>query len=97
MKDEEALCLHDRAARGDRLTGEESIRLDAWYAAQDAAESVELASVGTQASDFTERIQASLEQVAETTRQIQKTMAENASLRREISALRLELQAAGTG
>ncbi len=91
MTDEEALHLHDRASRGEPLTGQESAQLDAWYAAQDAAEALELASAGSAPVDLTERIHASLEQIAEATRQIRQTLTENDSLRREIAGLRLKL------
>ena len=87
MTDEEALHLHDRAALGEPLTDEESARLEAWYAAQDAAEARELAAASTDSRDLTQRIQASLEQIAETTRQIQQTLTDNDSLRREIASL----------
>lgn len=91
MTDEEALRLHDRAARGESLTGEETVQLETWYAAQDAAEARELASASTAPVDLTQRIHASLEQIAEATRHIQQTVADNDSLRREIATLRLEL------
>ncbi len=91
MTNEAALRLHDRAARGEPLTDQESAHLDAWYAAQDAAEARELASTAAQPGDLSQRIQASLEQVAETARRIQETVAENDSLRREIAGLRLTL------
>ncbi len=91
MTNEEALHLHDRAARGEILTGEQTTRLEAWYAVQDAAESRELASSARESFDLPGRIQASLEQVAETARQIQRTMKDNESLRGEIAGLRVKL------
>ncbi len=91
MTDERALHLHDRAVRGESLTDEEKALLEGWYATQDAAETRELASADTEPVDLTERIHASLEQIAEATRQIRQTMADNDSLRREIASLRLEL------
>ncbi len=99
MTDEEALRLHDRAALGEPHTNEEGSQLEAWYAAQDAAESQELASNVGESADLNRRIQASLEQVAETARQIQKTIRDNDSLRREIAGLRTELaqQSASSG
>ncbi len=98
MTDKEALQLHDRAARGETLTDEQRARLEAWYAIQDAAESRELAAA-VDSADLTRRIQASLDQVTETARRIQRTMRENDSLRREIASLRLELsqQTASSG
>jgi hypothetical protein len=90
MLDEEALHLHDRSARGERLTDGERRQLEAWYTAQDAAESAELASNAAKSEELTRRIQASLAQVAETARQIQQTMKDNDSLRREIAGLRVE-------
>ena len=91
MKDEEALHLHDRSARGVPLTDQESVQLQAWYAAQDAAEARDLASAPSWSGDLTDRIRESLERVAEATRQIQQTMSDNEALRREIASLRLEL------
>ncbi len=91
MNDEEALQLHDRFARGESLTVDESARLEAWYATQDAAEARDLGSAGTETVDLSARIHASLQQVAETTRQIRRTLTENDSLRREIANLRQEL------
>lgn len=98
MKDEEALRLHDRASRGEDLTAEESLQLEAWYSAQDAAEARELGSENNPFSFFS-RIQETLDGVAETARRIQQTMKENDSLRREIDRLRTELsqQSASSG
>ncbi|MCP3956645.1 MAG: hypothetical protein GY719_02210 [bacterium] len=91
MTDEKALRLHDRFVLGETLTDEESVRLEAWYASQDAVEASEPASAGTETVDLKSRLRSSLEQVAEAARQIQRTMTENDSLRREIAGLRLEL------
>ncbi len=91
MTNEEALRLHDRAACGESLTDEETSRLETWYAAQDASEALDLAPAHADPVDLTERIRTALEQVAGTARQIQQTMAENDSLRREIASLRLSL------
>lgn len=91
MSDDEALRLHDRAARGELLTDEETAQLEAWYAAQDAAEARELSSIHAEPVDLTNRIRAALELVASTARQIQQTMADNDSLRREIASLRQSL------
>ena len=73
MTDEEALRLHDRAALGESLTEEERAELDTWYAAQDAAEARDLAAARSEPVDLTQRIQAALEQIAETTRHMQQT------------------------
>ncbi len=99
MNEEEALQLHDRFARGEVLTAEENARLEAWYAAQDAAEVQILGSAATETAPLGARIHASLQQVAETARHIQRTLTENDSLRREIASLRRELaqQTARTG
>ncbi len=91
MTDEEALRLHDRAALGESLTDEERAQLEAWYAAQDAAEARDLAAARSEPVDLTQRIQAALEQIAETTRHIQQTLTNNDALRREIEGLRREL------
>ena len=91
MTDEEALSLHDRAARGESLTDEETSHLESWYATQDAAEAGDLASAAIEPVNLTERIREALEQVASTARTIQRTMEANDSLRREIAGLRLSL------
>lgn len=97
MTDEEALRLHDRSARGEALTDDESARLEAWYAAQDAAEAREIGLAGTDSMPLSDRIQAALEQVTEVSRQIQRTLKDNESLRHEIASLRLELAQRSTG
>ena len=74
MTDEQALRLHDRAALGDSLTEEERAQLDTWYAARDAAEARDLAAAGPEPIELTQRIQAALEQIAETTRHMQQTL-----------------------
>ncbi len=91
MTDEEALNLHDRAARGEALTDEQTSQLEAWYAAQDASEAVELEAGRVEPVDLTEKTRLALEQVAGTAHRIQQTMADNDSLRREITGLRLKL------
>lgn len=47
MRDNDRMrTLHDRATRGHALSAEEHAQLDAWYAAQDAAEASAIGRLG---------------------------------------------------
>jgi len=87
--------LHDRATRGEQLSPENQMQLDAWYAAQDRAEMETLS--GTMpvrdAAILQTQVDAAMEQLTTLSRRIQKTAAENAALRREINILRRRLAA----
>ena len=93
MADDLGQKLHDRATRGEKLTPEEESQLEAWYAAHDAAESRELAklAVDDQDASLETQIRATLTQIVRVTQQIQDNLAENATLRKEIASLRLQL------
>lgn len=86
--------LHDRATRGHTLTADEQAQLDAWYAAQDAAEAATL-GVATLPDDLRD-LQAGVEQaiarILSTSRQIQELTAQNTRLRSEIADLQQRLR-----
>lgn len=93
MTDDLGQKLHDRATRGEKLTPEEESQLEAWYATHDAAESRESAklAVDDQDAPLEAQIRATLAQIVRVTQQIQENLAENATLRKEIASLRLQL------
>lgn len=86
-------ALHDRATRGHTLTADEQAQLDAWYAVQDAAETVMLGDLS--APDDLRDLQAGVEQaithILATSRQIRELDAQNTGLRFEIAKLQQRL------
>jgi thiazole synthase ThiGH ThiG subunit len=87
--------LHDRATRGEQLSPENQMQLEAWYIAQDRVE-MEILNGTMQARDsalLQTQVDAAMEQLTTLSRRIQKTAAENAALRREINILRRRLGA----
>jgi predicted nucleic acid-binding Zn-ribbon protein len=91
--DERMLQLHDKATRGLALTDEEQSQLDAWYAAQDAAESELLSPVVTPPSlaALQNEIDAAVAQLNVAARQIQELSSANAVVRQEIAVLQQRL------
>lgn len=85
--------LHDKATRGIALSANEQAQLDAWYAAQDQAESGSLASPQSMhtISALQAQVDAALGQLASVSSQIQTLAAQNAALRKENDALQLQL------
>lgn len=85
--------LHNKATRGMALSADEQSQLDAWYAAQDQAESELLASpqpVHTLIA-LRAQIDTALAQLASVSSQIQILVTQNASLRQEIETLQNQL------
>jgi predicted nucleic acid-binding Zn-ribbon protein len=86
-------ALHDRATRGKTLTADEQAQLDAWYAVQDAAETVLLGDLS--APDDLRDLQAGVEQaithILATSRRIRELDAQNTGLRFEIAELQQRL------
>jgi hypothetical protein len=85
--------LHDKATRGAILSAAERERLDAWYAAQDAAEQASLsqpapsptvAALHTQIATATAKLQMAAQRVHE-------LAVQNAALREETAALQHQL------
>jgi hypothetical protein len=87
--------LHDRATRGEQLSPENQMQLDVWYAARDRAEMETLrGTMQVQDSALLQtQVDVAMEQLTALSRRIQKTAAENAALRREITILRRRLAA----
>src|SRR5262245_41236387 len=79
--------LPDRATRGETLSAEERLRLEAWYARLDQEEEEVLTKAAPPASLATlqRQIEAALAQLATVTQSVQDLTAENASVRREIA------------
>jgi hypothetical protein len=44
--------LHDRCTRGERLTADETLQLEAWYAQQDAIEQAQLTPKAVSTTDL---------------------------------------------
>jgi hypothetical protein len=85
--------LHDKATRGVELTAQEQAELDAWYAAEDAAEqqllgasaaAPSLVAVQAQVAGAVAQLQVATQQVAE-------LMRGNTALREEIATLQQRL------
>ncbi len=85
-----ALQYHDRFTRGELLTAEEQAELDRWYAQQDEMEAsfLNIAKAEPSMNKLSEQIERILIQIATVTKRIQDMIAENQSLRYEITALR---------
>lgn len=93
ISDESGMQLHDRWTRGQTLTAEEQVHLEAWYQQQDAAEAQQLNQVFTAAgiSDLQAQVEMALTQLAAAIQRVQQITAKNEGLRQEISALRQQL------
>lgn len=85
--------LHDRWTRGQTLTAEEQVQLEAWYQQQDAVEAQQLNQVFTAAGieDLQSQVEMALKQMAVAIQRVRQITAENERLRREISVLRQQL------
>ncbi len=91
--DNDGAQLHDKATRGATLSAAERERLDAWYAAQDAAEQALLsqdpASATAAALQF--QIAAAAAQLQAAAQRVQELAAQNAALREENAVLQHRL------
>jgi len=85
--------LHDRATQGEQLSTEDQAQLEAWYAAQDRAETdaLGLAEMATDVTILQTEVESATAQLTAISHRIQKTAVENAALRREINMLRRRL------
>lgn len=86
-------ALHDRATRGEQLTADEQVQLEAWYLNQDQSESELLrptTSVGSTAQ-LQQQVIAAAAQLEAISQQIRATLAENAQARYEIARLQHQL------
>lgn len=93
ISDELGKQLHDRATRGETLSSEEQAQLEAWYTAQDRAETEELGLTGADkaVSALRAQVDSALVRIGAITGQIQELEEENEALRREVAALRHQL------
>ena len=85
--------LHDKATRGEILSEGEQAELDAWYAAQDAAESHLLTEATSSHSlaDLQADVQTAVTQLRAVTLRIQVLSAQNEAIRQEVTALQRRL------
>jgi hypothetical protein len=91
--DDVAKQLHDRATRGEVLSGEERPLLEAWYAQQDQQESATLAqaSPAQTLAALQAQVDSAVAQLVLVTERIQKLTADNEVLRGEVVALQRQL------
>lgn len=94
VDDELGRQLHDRATRGEELSRENQILLDAWYEAQDRAEMKGLNLAATDEAKtikLQKEIDSVLIQLRTATKRIQDITRENDVLRQEIARMRQQL------
>ena len=94
VNDELGRQLHDRATRGEELSKEDQILLDAWYEAQDRAEMRGLNLAATDEAKtmkLQKEIDSVLIQLRTVTNRIQEITRENNVLRQEIARMRQQL------
>ena len=93
MIDDRMHELHDKATRGGILSTAEQAELDAWYAAQDAAESQLLAEAAPSQSlvELQADVQTAVAQLQAVTLRIQVLSDQNEALRQEVNALQRQL------
>ena len=75
--------LHDRATRGELLSGEDQVRLNDWYKQRDVEELAQLNGDAASLTDrqlIQEQINATIVRIQSVTAQIQSTLDENESL-----------------
>jgi hypothetical protein len=72
ISDKPGIQLHDKAIRGESLTGEEKTQLEAWYAFQDSTESYPVKYSDKSLTVLRAQIEAALSQLHENTRLLLK-------------------------
>ncbi len=84
--------LHDRATRGQKLSGEERAQLEAWYAEMDRAEAADL-GLGEEARRgvLPARIEKTLAEIASAARRIRELDRKAREIEQENAALRVRL------
>ncbi|HEX6288939.1 MAG TPA: hypothetical protein VFZ66_07100 [Herpetosiphonaceae bacterium] len=92
-QNQRAQQLHDKATRGELLTGDEQIELEQWYAQADQAEyaALGLHESADEAQDLQHPVNAALEQLQRVTQRIQEQSDENDAVRQEIAELQRRL------
>ena len=84
--------MHDKATRGAALSAAERERLDAWYAAQDAAEQASLSQPAPGPTVAARRAQiAAAAQLPVVAQRVHQLAAQNAALQEESAALQHQL------
>jgi len=85
--------LHDKATRGVALSAAEQAELEAWYTAQDSAESQLLAETAPRQrlAELQTDVQAAVAQLRAATLRIQVLSDQNEALRQEVTALQRQL------
>lgn len=81
--------LHDKATKGEKLSEEEKLQLENWYAQQDTME-LEALQQATQEGSLVglqSQIEAALAQLVKLTGRIQEIASENEKIRNENAAL----------
>jgi hypothetical protein len=93
MIDNRTQELHDKATRGATLSEAEQAELDAWYAAQDTAESQLLADAAPSQSltHLQADVQAAVTQIRVASLRIQALAEQNEAIRQEVTALQRQL------
>ena len=91
--DDDGAQLHDKATRGVILSAAEQERLEAWYAAQDAAEQALLSQdlPSPTVAALHSQIAAAAAQLQAAAQRVQELAAQNAALREENAALQHRL------
>lgn len=94
VSDEVGLKLHDRATRGQTLTAEEQVLLQAWYDEKNREEAAQLNLSATTASvtELEEQVRKAEQQALELIRQNQAIAAQNEAIRANIALLRRKLE-----
>jgi hypothetical protein len=93
MTQPDGQALHDRLTQGQQLTTEEQVHLDAWYQAQDQAEShlLDQQLVSTDVSILRTQLAIALKQLVLVSQHINDVIAVNDDLRRDIARLQGQL------
>lgn len=88
--------LHDKATRGLLLSTEEQTLLDAWYAEHDRQEAraIDAVRASQRLTTLHTHVEAALAQLLTTTQHIQELIAQNQTLRQEITILQRQLPTA---
>jgi regulator of replication initiation timing len=91
LSDELGMQLHDRETIGESLTIQEKAQLEAWYAQKDAAETAMLEAAQVPLPNLVmlqDRVNATIEQLADGVQRLHQITQENKSLREEIAEIK---------
>jgi len=89
INDEKGKPLHDKATRGEKLSEQEKLKLEDWYAHQDQLEleTFQSPSPGNFLSDLQAQVDSAIAQLVKLSNRIQQITAENEQLRSENASL----------